>query len=175
MCGRTVSLVVTFFWALSPWHLENIPHLRDYSKAPFFMFLLIAMAVAFVERRPRRLLLLGIAYGVVQGVGFGMRTDVVLNFLPFFIVLFAAPPDGAFSALKPRLTCAVAAIGLFAVVSYPVLKTYTRNISLWHIALLGLTSPYDENLDIGFPRPAYSFPYAHYDAYIDTVVRSHAG
>ena len=174
VCGRAVSLAVTLLWALSPWHLQNVPHLRDYSKAPFFMFLLIAMAVAFVERRPRRLLLLGIAYGIVQGVGFGMRTDVVLNFLPFFIILFAAPSEGVFSAFKPRLTCAVAAIGLFAAVSYPVLQTYTRNISLWHIALLGLTSPYDENLVIGFPRPAYGFPYAHNDAYIDTVVRSHA-
>ena len=174
VCGRTVSLALTFFWALSPWHLQNIPHLRDYSKAPFFMFLLVAMAVAFVERRPRRLLLLGIVYGVVQGIGFGMRTDVVLNFLPFFIILFAAPPDGVFRTIKPRVMCAVAAIGLFAVVSYPVLQTYTRNISLWHIALLGLTSPYDENLGIGFPRPAYGFPYAHNDAYIDTVVRSHA-
>ena len=174
VCGRTVSLVVTLLWALSPSHLQNVPHLRDYSKAPFFMFLLVAMAVAFVERRPRRLLLLGVAYGIVQGVGFGMRTDVVLNFLPFFIILFAATPDGVFSAIKPRLACAVAAIGLFAVVSYPVLQTYTRNISLWHIALLGLTSPYDENLGIGFPRPAYGYPYAHNDAYIDTVVRSHA-
>ena len=60
VCGRTVSLALTFFWAVSPWHLQNIPHLRDYSKAPFFMFLLVAMAVAFVERRPRRLLVLGI-------------------------------------------------------------------------------------------------------------------
>ena len=173
VCNRTVSLIVTLLWAISPWHLQNVPHLRDYSKAPFFMVLLIAMGVAFVERRPRRLLALGVMFGVVQGIGFGMRTDVVLNFVPFFIVLFAARSDGLLSALKPKLACAVVAVGLFAVVSYPVLQTYTRSISLWHIALLGLTSPYDENLDIGFPRPAYGFAHAHYDAYIDTVVRSH--
>jgi hypothetical protein len=171
--GWKVSLLVTFLWAVSPWHLQNIPHLRDYSKAPFFMFLLIAMGAAFVERRPRRLLVLGIVFGIVQGLGFGMRTDVMLNFVPFFIVLFAAPSEGVFRNLKPKLACAAAAIGLFAVVSYPVIQTYTRNISLWHVVLLGFTSPYDENLDIGFPRPAYSFPYAHNDAYIDTVVRSY--
>jgi hypothetical protein len=173
VCGRAVSLIVTFWWAVSPWHLENLPHLRDYSKAPFFVFLLIAMGVAFVERRPRRLLVLGIVFGVVQGFGFGMRTDVVLNFVPFLIVLLAAPWDGAPGALKPRLVCATAAIGLFAIVSYPVLQTYTRSISLWHVALLGFTAPYDENLDIGFPRPAYSFPYAYYDGYVDVVVRDY--
>jgi hypothetical protein len=173
VCGRAVSLIVTFLWAVSPWHLQNVPHLRDYSKAPFFMFLLIAMGVAFVERRPRRLLALGIVFGVVQGVGFGMRTDVVLNFVPFLIVLLAAPSAGASSALTPRLACAAAAIGLFLIVSYPVLRSYAQDISLWHVVILGFTSPFDENLGIGFPRPAYALPYAYYDGYVDVVVRDY--
>jgi hypothetical protein len=173
VCGRTVSLLVVAFWLLSPRHLENVPHLRDYSKAPFFFLMLIAMGVAVAERRVGRLIALGLAFGVAQGLGFGMRTDVLLNFIPFFAVLFLAAPEGLRRNLKVKLGGAVAAIAVFAAVSYPVVKTYAQSSSLWHIVLLGFTSPYDENLNIGFPRPAYSYPYAHNDTYIEGVVRAY--
>jgi len=172
-CGRTVALIVVLLWTFSYRHLENVPHLRDYSKAPFFMLMLVAMGVAAAERRPRRLIAVGALFGAVQGFGFGMRTDVALNFVPFLLVLFAAAPLEGLAALRPRLACAAAALGVFAVVALPILQTYARSSSLWHVVLLGFTSPYDENLNIGFPRPAYGFPYAHNDSYIEAVVRAH--
>jgi hypothetical protein len=173
VCGRTVSVFVVAFWLLSPRHLENVPHLRDYSKAPFFFFMLIAMGIAVTERRVGRLIALSLTFGVVQGLGFGMRTDVLLNFIPFFVVLFLAAPEGFRRNLEVKFGGAVAAIAVFAAVSYPVVKSYAQNSSLWHIVLLGFTSPYDENLNVGFPRPAYSFPYAHNDTYIEGVVRAY--
>jgi hypothetical protein len=134
---------------------------------------LIAMGIAFGERRPRRLIALGVIFGAVQGIGFGMRTDVVLNFVPFFLVLFAGSADGFVRNLKLKLAGAAATLAVFAVVSYPVVQTYARNSSLWHIVLLGFSAPYDENLNIGFPRPAYSFPYVYNDSYVEVVVRSY--
>jgi hypothetical protein len=129
--------------------------------------------VASVERRGRRLLILGATFGLVQGIGFGMRTDVALNFAPFFLVLFAAAWWHGGGAWRPRAGCAVAALVVFAAVAAPVLQTYARTSSLWHVVMLGFTAPYDENLNIGFPRPAYTFPYAHNDSYIETVVRAY--
>jgi hypothetical protein len=170
VCDRWLSLVVTLWWACSPRHLQNLPHLRDYSKAPFFMVLLIAMGMVCVERRPRRLLAVAIVFGAIQGFGFGMRTDMVLNLAPFFLALFAAATR---RDLKPRIVSAVATVAVFVAVSYPVVRTYARNSSLWHVVLLGFTSPYNENLNIGFPRPAYSFPYAPNDAYIEAVIRAY--
>jgi len=171
-CGRTIALIVVPLWMVSYRHLENLPHLRDYSKAPFFMLMLVAMGVAAFERRPRRLVALGALFGAVQALGFGMRTDVALNFAPFFLVLFAAAGVEGLKALRPRLACAAVSLAVFAVVALPILQTYARNSSLWHVVLLGFTSPYDENLNIGFPRPAYGFPYAHNDSYIESVVRA---
>ena len=40
---------------------------------------------------------------------------------------------------------AMAAVVAFAIVTFPIVRTYASDISLWHIALLGLTSPYDES------------------------------
>jgi len=167
--GRWLALLTTAWWAWSPRHLENIPHLRDYSKTPFFMVMLIAVAIAIVEARPRWLIGAGVAFGAIQGLGFGMRTDIILNFVPFFVVLFAATR----ADLKPRIVTAIATVAVFVAVSYPVVRTYARNSSLWHVALLGFTSPYDENLNIGYPRPVYSFPYAHNDNYIAAVVQAY--
>src|SRR6185369_662429 len=109
----------------------------------------------------------------VQGLGFGMRTDVALNFVPFFIALFAAAMFGRMRSLRWRLACAAVSVGMFIAVSLPILRSYASQSSLWHVVLLGFTAPYDENLDIGFPRPAYSCPYAHNDSYIETVVRAY--
>src|SRR5580704_9016816 len=109
-CGRFLSMLVTILWATSTWHLRNLPHLRDYSKTPFFVLMLLAMAIAFVERKPGRLLVLGIVFGIVQGFGYGMRADVALNFIPFFIVLFFATPEGVFDNVRAKLTCAAAAM-----------------------------------------------------------------
>jgi hypothetical protein len=171
--GRSLSVGVTLLWVLSPRHLHNLPHLRDYSKAPFFVLMLLAMAVAFVERRPKRLVALGIVFGAVQGLGFGMRTDVILNFVPFFAMLFAGAADGVFRNLKAKLACAGAAVLAFALVAYPGSKTYTESSSMWHVALLGLSSPYDENLNLNLAGPPYSFPYAFNDTYIEAVVQSY--
>jgi hypothetical protein len=175
VCGRAVAAVVTLLWMFSYRHLENLPHLRDYSKAPFFMLMLVALAVVAFESRPRRLLAVGALFGAVQGLGFGMRTDVALNFVPFLLVLFAAGHAEGINGLRPRLACAAAAVAVFVVVALPILRTYARDSSLYHVVLLGLTQPYDENLNIGFPRPAYGFPYAHNDSYIETVVRAQWG
>jgi len=172
-CGRTIALVVVLLWMFSYRHLENLPHLRDYSKAPFFMGLLAAMALVMVERSARSLMAVGAVFGAVQGLGFGMRTDIALNFVPFFIALFAAAMFGKMQSLRWRLACAAVSVGMFVLVSLPILRSYASQSSLWHIALLGLTAPYDENLNIGFPRPAYTFPYAYNDSYIETVVRAY--
>ena len=172
-CGRTLSVAVVLLWVLSPRHLHNLPHLRDYSKAPFFVLMLIAMGAAFVERQPRRLIALGAIFGIVQGIGFGMRTDMMLNFIPFLIALCAAPVERLRHEWKPRVACAAVAIVAFAAASFPVIRAYASNGSLWHVSLLGLTAPHDENLNIDFPRTAYTFPYAHNDNYIVAVIQAY--
>ena len=167
--GRGLSLLVTLLWATSTWHLQNLPHLRDYSKVPFFVLMLVAVGIAFVERRMSWLVPLGIAFGVVQGLGYGMRADVAFNFIPFLVVLFLGAPE-PFRNIAPKLACAAAAIAIFILVALPIHAAYQDNGSLWHVVLLGLTSPYDANLHLGLPLPPYNFGYKYHDGYIEAVV-----
>jgi hypothetical protein len=69
---------------------------------------------------------------------------------------------------------ATAAIAMFTLVAYPVLSTYNEAGSLWHVMLLGLTTPFDANLNlVVLPLPATSA--AYHDLYMETVVRSYWG
>ena len=168
VCGRTLSLLVAAVWAISPLHLSVLPHLRDYSKAPFFVLMVIAVGAVVQERRLIRLVALGAMFGAIEGVGFGMRTDVILNLLPFLFVLFAARPEGLFQNIAAKVACAAAAIVLFIAVALPALRPYEKSGKLWHVALLGLTTPFDGNLNV---RPAsYDFGYEYLDGYIEAVV-----
>jgi hypothetical protein len=176
--GRFLSLAGTSLWAVSPMHLQNLPHLRDYSKAPYLMLTIVAMALVISERNPRRLTAVGAAFGLVQGVGLGMRSDVVLNFVPFFAVLMFAGPRRVSEQLTGKFACAGAAVAVFILTALPVLRTYSASEGFWHVSLLGLTTPFDQALHV---RPApYDFGYAYSDSYMQWVAQSqwsrrHAG
>jgi hypothetical protein len=176
--GRVLSLVGTALWVVSPMHLQNLPHLRDYSKAPYLVLTIIAMAIVIAERNAKRLAAVGAAFGLVQGIGLGMRSDVLLNFIPFFVALFFAGRRRVTEQLKEKLVCAGAAIAVFIVASLPILRAYTASEGFWHVSLLGLTTPFDQALHV---RPApYDFGYAYNDSYMKWVAQSqwsrrHAG
>jgi hypothetical protein len=99
-----------------------------------------------------------------------MRADVAFNFIPFLAVLLVGAPDGPFRNLAPKLACAAVAVAAFLLIARPIQTTYEDNGSLWHVALLGLTSPYDVNLHLEQPWPPYTFGYKYHDGYIETVV-----
>jgi hypothetical protein len=172
MSGTVVSLLVTVLWATSPWHILNLPHLRDYSKVPFFTLALLAIGLVLTARRPSTLIALGAAFGATQGFGYGMRADVAVNFVPFLIVLFAVVARSR-HGYGVRLLCAAAAFATFVLVALPILNAYRAAGSLWHVTLLGLTTPFDVNLNLALPPPPYDFGYMYNDLYIETVVRSY--
>ncbi|HUK33167.1 MAG TPA: hypothetical protein VLV86_04590, partial [Vicinamibacterales bacterium] len=169
--GRWPAIVGTALWGLSPMHLANVPHLRDYSKAPFFVLTALTMGLAVLAQRPRMLVLIGAAFGVVQAVGFGMRTDVILNFAPFVLVLLVLGSGELKKNVSAKLIGISASVVLFVALSWPVLTVYRRSEGLWHVSLLGLTTPFNDALNL---RPApYDFGYLYDDSYISTFVQAY--
>ncbi len=175
--GRTLAIVGSLLWAVSPMHLANLPHLRDYSKTPFFILTALAVAIVISERRTLWLLVCAVVFGAVQGLGFGMRTDTILNFVPFLVALFAAGPRALSDQLAAKIASAVAALAVFTLVAYPIFGIYGSSDGLSKIALLGLTTPFDQPLSV---RPApYNFGGLYNDSYVASVVygdwtRAHA-
>ena len=79
--------------ALSPLHTSYLAHLRDYSKAPFVLALVLF--AARLVRGPltfRHAALLAAGAGVLNGVAMGFRNDLLVA-VPAFVGLLLVFPD----------------------------------------------------------------------------------
>ncbi len=70
-----------------PLQLTNLPNLRDYAKAPFTLALVIDPGCAGGAALAHRAMCCCCrsAYGLVLGVGYGFRTDLLVDIPPFLI------------------------------------------------------------------------------------------
>ena len=159
--------------AISSMHLLNLPHLRDYAKTPFTLALVLVLGLLVTRPwRAKALLLLAALYGLVLGVGYGFRTDFLISvpILPIVVFCFL---DGPLLGRLPLKAAATAIfLATFTVVSWPITSAvYEKGGCQWHVALLGLQSPFDPHLRIE-PGP-YDFGHAYSDAYIDRTVNGY--
>lgn len=171
--GRILASAVAVCLAVSSMHLLNMPHLRDYAKAPFTLALvfLLGLIVTLPVRR-WRVVGLAIGCGVVLGVGYGFRTDFLINVPVVVLALFAFLGGGLWRNLGLKVASAALFVATFMVVSWPITSTvYTAGGCQWHVTLLGLQSPFDDYLRVA-PAP-YDFGYAYSDSYIDRTVNGY--
>lgn len=169
--GRPLALLCTFAFGVSTSHLVNLPHLRDYAKAPFVLALILLMA--WMVRGPLvrwRLLTLAGVSGLVLGIGYGFRTDLLANIPPLLLTLFFFLPGGAFKNLVLKAQAAAVCLLLFVTMAWPVVAYVAdRGGCQWHVTLLGFSSYFDDALAI--EPAAYDWgPYS--DPFIHTVVGS---
>ena len=147
--GRTLSAFGATALMFSTLHLHNIPHLRDYAKAPFVLALvLLAIRLVRTEVTVRRTFLLALTAGLLTGVGIGFRNDLLVA-IPAFVGVFAL-----FLPLAPRerlgLRAGAIAIYLAAVyiAMWPMSSVYQTGggSSTQHLVLLGLTPAFSADL-----------------------------
>ncbi len=153
--GRTLSAIGATALMFSTLHLHNIPHLRDYAKAPFVLALvLLAIRLVRTEVTVRRTLLLALTAGLLTGVGIGFRNDLLVA-IPAFVGVFAL-----FLPLAPRerlgLRAGVIAAYLAAVyvAMWPMSSVYQTGggSSTQHLVLLGLTPEFSADLGVDNSR-----------------------
>lgn len=172
--GRVAAVACALGLTTSCIHLTNLPHLRDYAKAPFTLALVLILGLLVVlPVRRWSLLALAVAYGAVLGVGYGFRTDFLVDLPVFVLVLFAFVDGGVFRNLLLKGAATVVFLATFAIVSWPISSVvYTQGGCQWHVSLLGLQSPFDEYLHVA-PAP-YDFGYAYSDGYIYQTIDGYA-
>jgi hypothetical protein len=174
LARRPVAIACAAALSASTTQLANLPHLRDYAKAPF-MVALVVILVALVVRPMRRrdMLLLALCYGLVMGVGYGFRTDLLVAIPPFLITVALFLPGG----VRRNLAGKVAAVALFAAgfaaAGWPIIATVVSSGGCqWHVFLLGLTKPFDDAL--GVSGGAYRWGHLYKDEYLWATVASYA-
>jgi hypothetical protein len=166
---RVVAASVAILLLISPLHLANVPDLRDYSKAPFFLVSLLVVALIVV--RPRRTAVvigLSAAAGAALGFGFGVRTDIVVNLVVVLVAVVGFLPGPLAETWKVRLASALVCLLAFTAVAWPIFNSRESGSNLWHWALLGYAHDWDNALGVA-PGP-YEPSYFYSDSYVATAV-----
>lgn len=153
--GRTLAGLSATALIFSTLHLHNLPHLRDYAKAPFVLALVLAaIRLVRAEATTGRTLARAVAAGVLTGIGIGFRNDLLVA-IPAFVAVFAVfLPLG----LRERVWLRAAAIALYLVAVYgamwPMSSVYRTGGggSTPHLVLLGLTPAFGADLGVDNSR-----------------------
>ncbi|HPA41072.1 MAG TPA: hypothetical protein PKV69_03590 [Candidatus Hydrogenedentes bacterium] len=173
--GRAAALPLTLFMAFSPAFLIICASLRDFSKAPFLLgAVLMLVHLAARPRDLRFLCLWSGAAGLVSGVGFGFRQDLLLV-LPLalaalaFLVPVKAPRPG-----RARAAAACLFLGLFALAGWmPLRGTRLDNGSASaQASVQGVSQEVESRLELG--GASYVHHYGYSDWLDFTVVNAHA-
>ena len=172
--GRVAAVLATIPLLVSAVHLGQLPHLRDYAKAPLLLGLLAIIAwlpMAGWDRR--RLVAMAAVFGVGLGVGFGFRNDLLILVVPWVLIVVVGirGPIRANLGLK-GLALAVSGAA-FLVVAAPILSAYSRGSNSGHVMLLGLmVKPFDSSL--GVERSVYDWGDQYDDGLANRIITRYA-
>jgi hypothetical protein len=170
---RLVAAVVATLVMLAPAHLEQIPMLRDYSKAPFVLSALLMLAWLVVRpRTTRATILLAVMFGAIVGVGYGFRSDLLVM-APFGVVVaLVFLPGDPRTHWKRNLATAAAVAVTFLIFGLPPLRGQQTGGCQFHYGLLGLTAPLVGAM--GIDQPIYNFGDHLSDTFVDLKVGDHS-
>lgn len=164
-----VAWVAAAALMVSPLHLQNLPHLRDYAKAPFVIGLLLILFCIVKRPTPRRVLALSALYGFVLGIGYGFRTDLLASIPPLALTVLLFVPGFGLRGLGSKLAALALAAVLFVGASWPVTSYVAEQGGCqWHVVLAGLDREFTR--DLGIAPSYYQWISLLSDEYIHTSV-----
>ncbi|HEY1603864.1 MAG TPA: hypothetical protein VGG64_29955 [Pirellulales bacterium] len=160
--GIPWAAAATILATLSPLNAAMLPELRDYSKAPFVLgvILLCGWLLKAIDG-PRRFIGTAAVAGIVAGVGFGVRADLSIAVPFFIIVLVLVLMITRFRLYREVLIAAVLFGVTIVATAAPILAAYRGGGIIGHVALLGLTTPF--NKPLGLAAAPYDIGHLYMD------------
>jgi len=114
-----------------------------------------------------------VAYGVVLGLGYGFRTDLLVNIPPIVIVLALFLDGGVRQHLATKSLGLAAFVLAFVVTAWPILNfVSSQGGAQWHVVLLGFSDEFDAPLRI--ERAPYRLGGFYSDSYVARVSLAYA-
>jgi hypothetical protein len=171
--GRFLAVILSLLLCGSALHLNYLPWMRDYSKAPFMLAVFFFLGL-FVRSHSTQFpfLILSAILGLIVGIGYGYRVDLLITFpIIFFTILFFLP--NTISYFK-KITASAILVSTFLVSAYPVLlmNDKTGNGG-FEQALQGLMLPFNKALKIE-KSPIYEIGHQYNDFLSSTLIGAHA-
>jgi hypothetical protein len=172
--GKALAAGLAILIVFSPLQLNNLPHLRDYAKAPFILAIVFLLgALVKYSLVPKKTLLTSALLGAVLGVGIGFRMDLLVFIPAVFFTLAFFTPSGTISNIGVRVRAMGVFVLAFASLGWPILIAMQDGGNTFHVILLGLFSPFDLALNVQ-PSPVYEWGYLYHDVYASEVLNSYA-
>lgn len=152
--NSTFAAGVTLIFVASPATMEMMTRLRDLGKAPFILGA-CAVLLWLIGSYSRRWLGIVILLGVVVGIGYGFRPDILM-LLPIGVLLIATLMPREIVWYE-RIAAIAVMIGVFIICASPLLffTYHARPSALSHAVVLGL-SPFS-NYNLGVQPGNYSW------------------
>ena len=170
---RWVAVVSAVLMLVAPYNLAQLMYLRDFSKAPFVLGSVFILG--WLILRPsgaRNTVALAAAFGALVGLGYGFRSDLIVM-VPFGLAVIAFLLPGPWRVRwRLNLTAATAAFAAFLLVGWPPLQGQRTGGCQFHYALLGLTSPVTDQMNV--LSPMYAFGNHFLDTFVDLKVGDYA-
>jgi hypothetical protein len=171
--GRVLAVAGALIMTASPLELRFLPQLRDYAKTPFILMLILILGLLVVlPFSRRRILVLAAAYGVVMGLGFGFRNDLLINVLPFIVTVALFLPAPIRSHARLKLAALALGAASFVMCAWPIITAYKSGSNTTHVALLGLMASFDAPL--GVTGSVYDWGAPYDDGFVMKMVGSYA-
>lgn len=167
VAARPLAQLLTYGLLFSPLQLEQLPHLRDYAKAPFFLGGMLA--IGWFVKHPlgwRGSMLLACATGLFLGVGLGFRQDVAIVVMALLGSVLLFHPEPLRQSWRKRLATCGLFLAAFTVFGGPIALELRQQSNAPHDTLIGLLDYCDERLGVGNDR------YDHGDPFQDEYTRS---
>jgi hypothetical protein len=167
------ALAASLAVALSPLLFLQLPHLRDYAKAPFILgIIFLGGRLMLSIEDSRRTMLVAALAGLCAGVGFGVRADLALA-VPFFaLVLVLAAASTGFRAYRAMVLGAGAFALAFIAAALPVLAAYRGGGLIGHVTLLGLATHFNPILRL--TDTVYDIGHLYLDQYVAALIQAYA-
>ena len=167
-----LAFVTTGLFAVSAIQIAHVVNLRDYAKAPFILALMLICAwIARSGATPRQRLRLSGMFGLVLGIGFGFRNDLLIMLPPFVAVVVLRLGGLRRRDLVLRAGCVAIAGLAFLIAAWPIVRAYSRGSNNGHVTLLGFMSFFDQPLGV---QPAlYDWGHYYNDSFIATLANSY--
>jgi tetratricopeptide (TPR) repeat protein len=119
--GRLLSVPFTLWCVFAPGYLWNVMNLRDFSRVPAMLGVMLFLAVLVkYPVRSRALPWLGALLGLIHGVALGFRMDILVCLLPSVVVLLLFARGVTPLGVTHRLAAVAFFLVAFGVSALPV-------------------------------------------------------
>lgn len=169
--NRYIALLLSLALSVSSLQMYYVLQLRDYSVAPFLLWLVwIAGKLVTTPPNTKKLLLFCAIAGILLGIGLGFRMDLLV-LIPFFIIVLWFFVKMERNSYLPKLSGMILFLVCFILASLPILQVIHGHGNIAHVIILGLADSFTTSLGLQ-QSETYSIIPAYRDLIPYTVINS---